>query len=121
LPNFQVDGYILPARPSHCSPEQTNEIGSGEESIDGELSPAFRVRFYPLYFIKENVVFLNHCTVKTAIAPTQRITCIVPYWGMEMLLLAFLDEFDHIFDGHRNLLIAVDAAATIEPDILYKS
>jgi len=74
-----------------------------------------------LDFVQQSVVFLNHCTVKTTIAPAQRITRIVTCRGMQMLRPVFVDEFDHIFDGHSNLLIAVDAAATIDPGLPYKS
>jgi hypothetical protein len=59
--------------------------------------------------------------MKATFAPAQRITRIVTYRGMQMVPPVLLDEFDHIFDGHLNLLIAVDAAATIEPGLIYKS
>jgi len=59
--------------------------------------------------------------VEATIAPAQRITRILAYRRMEMLPPVFLDKFDHIFDVHRNLLVAVDAAAAIDPGLAYKS
>jgi hypothetical protein len=94
---------------------QTIEIAKRER-----LS-SFRLRFCALDFVQESVVLLKHCTVKAAIAPAQRIARILTYRGMEMPAPALLDEFDHIFDVHRNLLIAVGAAAAIVPGLSYKS
>jgi hypothetical protein len=65
------------------------------------------VRFHTLDFLQEGVVLLNHCTLKAAFAPTQRITRIVPDWRMEMLVPALLDNFDHFFDSHRKLLLSL--------------
>jgi hypothetical protein len=67
-----------------------------------------------LDFVQESVVFLNNGALKSALAPAKRITGIPTYWGTEMLLPALLDEFNHIFDCHWNLLTDVDAAAKIE-------
>jgi hypothetical protein len=73
-----------------------------------------------LDFVQESVVLLKHCTVKATFAPAQRITPIIAYRGMEMMAPVLVDEFNHIFDGHRdcdghrNLLIAFDAATTID-------
>src|ERR1700694_5384074 len=87
--------------------------GSGEEARDGEQLPASRLHFYTLYFFQERVVFLNNGALKSTLAPAQRITGIISYWGMEMLFLVLLDEFNHIIDGHSNLLSDVDAAARL--------
>jgi hypothetical protein len=38
-----------------------------------------------------------------------------------MLLPVLPDEFNHIFDGHTNLLTDVDAAASIDPRFPYRS
>jgi hypothetical protein len=92
----------------------TSPNGSGEEARDGEQLPASRLHFYTLYFFQESVVFLNNGALKSTLAPAQRIAGIISYWGMEMLFPAPLDEFNHIIDGHSNLLSDVDAAATIE-------
>jgi hypothetical protein len=88
--------------------------GSGEEARDGEQLPASRLHFYTLYFFQESVVFVNNGALKSTLAPAQRIAGIISYGGMEMLFPALLDEFNHIIDGHCNLLSDIDAAATIE-------
>jgi hypothetical protein len=80
----------------------------------GEHLCAFRVRSSSLDFVQESVIFLHDGAVKSTLAPAQRITGIVTYRGMEMRFSALLDEFNYIFDGHRNLLINVDDVATIE-------
>jgi hypothetical protein len=67
-----------------------------------------------LDFVQESVVFLNNDALKPTLAPAQRITGIATYWGTEMLLPSLFDEFNHIFDCHRNLPTDVDAAATVE-------
>jgi hypothetical protein len=72
--------------------------------------PAFRFRFCTLDFIQESIVLLNHGTLKSTLAPAQRIAAIPAYWGRQMLLPVLLDEFNHIFDGHTNLLTDVDAS-----------
>ena len=81
---------------------------------EGEQLPALRVRFFTLDFVQESVVFLNNGALKSTFAPAQRITGIPTYWGREMLLPALFDEFNHIFDRHKNLLTEIDAATTIE-------
>ena len=80
---------------------------------DGRLC-AFRARFFPLDFVQESVVFLNNSALKSTLAPAQGITGIPTYRGTEMSVPVLFDEFNHIFDYHGNLLIDVDAAATIE-------
>jgi hypothetical protein len=85
-----------------------------EEARDGEQLPASRLHFYTLYFFQESIVFVNNGALKSTLAPAQRIAGIISYWGMEMLFSVLVDEFNHIIDGHSNLLSNVDAAATIE-------
>jgi hypothetical protein len=75
---------------------------------------AYRVHLSSLDLVQESVVFLNHCALKSSLAPTQAITFIPAYWGREMLVPVLFDEFNHIFDGHRYLLTDVDVTATIE-------
>jgi hypothetical protein len=89
-------------------------MGLAKKPKDGEQLPASHLHFYTLYFFQESVVFLNNGALKSTLAPAQRITGIISYWGMEMLFLVLLDEFNHIIDGHSNLLSDVDAASTIE-------
>jgi hypothetical protein len=86
---------------------------SGEEARKGSsyLLPTF---ISTRYFFQESVVFLNNSALKSTLALSQRIAGIISYWGMEMLFPALLDEFNHIIDGHRNLLSDVDATATGE-------
>jgi len=74
-----------------------------------------------LYFFQESIVFLNNSALKSTLAPAQRITGIISYWAMEMLFLALLDEFNHIIDGHNNLLSDVDAAAQLNLRLPYRS
>jgi hypothetical protein len=38
-----------------------------------------------------------------------------------MSLPALFDEFNHIFDRHKNLLTELDAAATVESSPTYRS
>jgi|ERR1700739_523235 hypothetical protein len=75
---------------------------------------AFRVRLSSLDFVQESVVFLNHGALKSTLGPAQRITFIPTYCGREMLISVLFDEFNHIFDIHRNLLTDVDGTAAIE-------
>jgi hypothetical protein len=75
---------------------------------------AFWVRLPSLDFAQETIVFLNDGALKSALAPAQGITVIPTYCGREMLTSVLFDEFNHIFDGHRNLLTHVDATAMIE-------
>jgi hypothetical protein len=74
---------------------------------------AFRVRLSLLDFVQKSVVFLNNGALKSALAPAQGIAVIPTYCGREMLISVFFDEFNHILDGHRNLLTD-DATAAIE-------
>jgi hypothetical protein len=73
---------------------------------------AFRARSCSLDFVQKSVVFFQDCAVKSTVTPAQRITGIVTYRGMKMWFPALLDEFNYIFDGHRNLLI--DDVDTVE-------
>jgi hypothetical protein len=75
---------------------------------------AFRVRLSSLDFVQKSVVFLNNGALKSALAPAQWITVIPTYCGREMLISVLFNEFNHILDGHRNLLTDVDATAAIE-------
>ncbi len=98
-----------------CRPGCRDSPRKGRQATrDGEQLPASRLHFYTLYFFQESVVFVNNGALKSTLAPAQRIAGIISYWGMEMLFPALLDEFNHIIDGHSNLLSDVDAAATIE-------
>jgi hypothetical protein len=89
-------------------------MGLAKKREMGSSLPASHLHFYTLYFFQESVVFVNNGALKSTLAPAQRIAGIISYWGMEMLFPALLDEFNHIIDGHSNLLSDVDAAATIE-------
>jgi len=89
-------------------------MGSGEEARGGEQLPASHLHFYTFYLFQKRVVFLNNGALKSTLAPAQRITGIISNRGMEMLFSALLDKFNHIVDGHCNLLSDVDAADTIE-------
>jgi len=89
-------------------------MGSGEEARGGEQLPASHLHFYTFYLFQKRVVFLNNGALKSTLAPAQRIADIISYWGMKMLFPVLLDEFNHIIDGHSNLLSDVDAPATIE-------
>ena len=113
LAEFRLDGWAPQARGGILY-WVTPPNGSGEEARDGEQLPASRLHFSTLYFFQESVVFVNNGALKSTLAPAQRIAGIISYWGMEMLFPAPLDEFNHIIDGHSNLLSDVDAAATIE-------
>lgn len=82
----------------------------------------FRVRLSSLDFVQDSVVFLNHGTLKSSLAPAQGIAFIPTYCGREMLVPVLFDEFNYIFDGHKNLLTEVDATARIEspPSLLFE-
>jgi hypothetical protein len=75
---------------------------------------ALRVRLSSQDFIQESVVFLDHGALKSSLGPAQGITFISTYCGREMLISVLFDKFNHIFDGHKNLLTDVDATAKIE-------
>jgi hypothetical protein len=74
---------------------------------------AFRVCLFSLDFVQKSVVFLNNGALKSALAPAQGITVIPTYCEREMLISVLFDEFNHILDGHRNLLTDVDATGAI--------
>jgi hypothetical protein len=78
------------------------------------MRSALRVRLSSQDFIQESVIFLNHGALKSSLAPAQGITFVPAYRGREMLVPVLFDEFNHIFDGHRNLLTDVDVTAAIE-------
>jgi hypothetical protein len=75
---------------------------------------AFRVRLSSLDLVQKSVVFLNHGALKSSLAPAQGITFIPAYCAREMLVPVLFDEFNHLFDGHRNLLTDVDVTDTME-------
>jgi len=93
----------------------------GEEARDGEQLPAPHLHFHTLYFFQESVVFLNNGALKSTLAPAQRITGIISYWGMEMFILARLDEFNHLIDGHSNLLLTLMLLPGLNLRLLYRS
>ena len=65
------------------------------------VQSALRVRLSSLDLVQKSIVFLNNGALKSALAPTQGITVIPTYCGREMLISVLFDEFNHIFDGHR--------------------
>ena len=111
-PEVGIRGRRL--RSAQCRPGCRDSPRKGRQATrDGEQLPASRLHFYTLYFFQEIVVFVNNGALKSTLAPAQRIAGIISYWGMEMLFPALVDEFNHIIDGHSNLLSDVDAAATV--------
>jgi hypothetical protein len=81
----------------------------GKEATGGEKLPASRLHFYTLYLVEESVEFLDNGTLKSTLAPAQRIAGIISHRGMEMFFPALLDEFNHVIDGHSNPLSDFDA------------
>jgi len=96
-------------------------MGSGEEARGGEQLPASHLHFYTLYLSQKRVVFLNNGALKSTLAPAQRITGIISYWGMEMFILARLDEFNHLIDGHSNLLLTLMLLPGLNLRLPYRS
>jgi hypothetical protein len=83
------------------------------------VQSAFRVRLSSLDLVQKSIVFLNNGALKSALAPAQGIAVIPTYCGRKMLISVFFDEFNHILDGHRNLLTD-DATAAIESSPRYE-